>query len=338
MKTQWSETRLGPPMTVSAACTAAWNFSTQSEWNEPDPPTFSEPGLGARRLMASIGGMPYQLYLPRHWNNNTLAPYPVHLDLHSHGERKWTLRNSQGFARMLARNQSQSFDNRSCWCLDTTQNYADAHDELTVAPYYNQSATSSLPEYPMADCTFADTFPGLVVMPQCWKGTETPGWTAACLEAAKNITAYIIEHFNGDADKVIVSGSSEGGEGALQFASTYRSLVSAAIVTDAPSATVPSAGLDGIPVYVTGSASHPNINGIDDLVLNLNQRASGVTKYTRFVTAPGAADPGFPATDGHSSDIAYRSGSTWQWARSFTNAGARGAWGLGEYPHVVMTR
>jgi len=331
--TQWSETRLGPPMSVSDACSVAWNFSTQSEWKEPDPITFPEAGLGARRLMTSIGGMPYQLYLPPTWNNNSLHPYPVHLDLHSHGERKWTLKNSQGFARMLARNQSQSFDNRSCWCLDGS--YSTAYTESASSPYY--LGTTEDTGCPMADCTFADTFPGVVVMPQCWTGSATPGWTADCLLKAKDITKYVIEYFNGDAEKVIVSGTSEGGVGALAFATTYPELTSAVIVTDAPAATYTS-GLDGMPVYVTGDASHSGIANIDALVLALNGRASGVTKYTRFVTAPAAADPGFLATDGHSGDVAYRCPSTWGWAYGYKNTGGRTAWGLGEYPFIVMSR
>ncbi|CAK0839811.1 unnamed protein product [Prorocentrum cordatum] len=330
---QWSETRLGPPMSVADACSVAWNFSTQSEWKEPDPITFPEAGLGARRLMTSIGGMAYQLYLPPTWNNNSLYPYPVHLDLHSHGERKWTLKNSQGFARMLARNQSQSFDNRSCWCLDGS--YSTAYSETASSPYYSAGTTEDT-GCPMADCTFADTFPGVVVMPQCWTGSATPGWTADCLLKAKDITKYVIEYFNGDAEKVIVSGTSEGGVGALSFATTYPELVSAVIVTDAPTATY-TTGLDGMPVYVTGDASHSGIAGIDALVVALNGRASGVTKYTRFVSAPAAADPGFLSTDGHSGDIAYRCSNTWGWAYQYKSTGGRTAWGLGEYPFIVMS-
>ncbi|CAK0850832.1 unnamed protein product [Prorocentrum cordatum] len=289
MTTQWSETRLGPPMSVSDACSVPWNFSTQSEWKEPDPITFPHAGLGARRVMTAINGMSYQLYLPPKWNNNSLHPYPVHIDLHSHGERKWTLKNSQGFARMLARNQSTSFDNRSCWCLDSTQSYSMAYDETSSAPYY--LGTTSDTGCPMADCTFADTFPGLVIMPQCWTGSATPGWTSDCLLKAKDIAASVIATFNGDADKVVVSGTSEGGVGALAFATTYKSLVSAVVVTDAPTATV-AGDLDGVPVYVTGDSSHSGITGIDALVVALQARASGVTKYTRFVSAPAAADPG----------------------------------------------
>jgi predicted peptidase len=335
MKTQWSETRLGPPMLVSDACSVAWNFSTQSEWKEPEPITFPEAGLGARRLLKPIAGgvLKYQLYLPPTWNNNKLYPYPVHVDLHSHGERKFTLKNSQGLARMLARNQSQSFDNRSCWCLDS--NYSTAHQESAASPYY-LSATEDT-GCPRADCTFADTFPGVVVMPQCWTGATNQGWTADCIEAAKNITQYVIENFNGDADKVIVSGTSEGGVGALEFARTYPDAVSAVIVTDAPTATYTS-GLDGISVYVTGDASHSGIAGIDSLVLSLNGRASGVTKYTRFVSAPAAADPGFLTTDGHSADVAYRCYNTWGWAYQYKNTGGRSAWGLGPSPIVTMSR
>ncbi|CAK0795823.1 unnamed protein product [Prorocentrum cordatum] len=332
MTTQWSETRLGPPMLASDACSASWNFSTQSEWKEPDPITFPNAGLGARRLMTAIDGMPYQLYLPPTWNNNSLYPYPVHVDLHSHGERKWTLKNSQGFARMLARNQSTSFDNRSCWCLGGS--YSAAYDESATSPYY--LGTSSDTGCPMADCTFADTFPGVVVMPQCWTGSATPGWTAACLAKAQAITAFVIGHFNGDADKVIVSGTSEGGEGAMEFAKTYPTLVSAVVVTDAPTATYTS-GLDGMPVYVTGDATHSGIAAIDSLVAALNGRTSGVTKYTRFVSAPAAADPGFLSTDGHSSDIAYRCSNTWTWAYQYKNTGGRSAWGLYEYPHITMS-
>jgi len=340
MTKQWSETRLGPPMSESDACTAGWNFSFQSEWKEPDPIPFSEPGFGARRLMANvIDGMPYQLYLPVHWNDDATRPFPVHLDLHSHGERKWTLKNSQGFSRMLARNQSQSFDNRACWCLDTTKNYADAYVELPVdAPYFDASQTSSTSGCSMADCDFADTFPGLVVMPQCWTGSGAQGWSASCLEKAKAITAYVIDHYNGNANKVIVSGTAEGGEGALTFASTYSNLVSAVIVTDSPTAT--AAGVDGIPVYVTGDASHSGIGNIDSLAAALKARADGysLTKYTRFVSAPGAADPLYRDTDGHSSDIAYRCTSIWDWVWSFTNpdTDARGAWGLGPHPFIIM--
>jgi hypothetical protein len=328
---QWSETRLGPPMQVSEACSVPYEFSTQSEWKEPDPPTFPNAGLGARRLMAPIDGMPYQLYLPQSWNNNSLFPYPVHLDLHSHGERKWTLRNSQGFARMLARNQSTSFDNRSCWCLSGSYDMAHGENETDSSNFMNETASTGCP---MADCTFADTFPGVVVMPQCWTGSTNTGWTTDCLEKAKAITTYVIQHFNGNAEKVIVSGSVEGAVGALQFASTYKSLVSAVIATDAPSATVPGGGVDA-PVFVFGAASHAGISAIDTLVANLQGRA-GATRYYRFVSAPEAADPGFATTDGHSADIAYRCSTTFDWVQSFTNTGARAAWGLGLSPVIVM--
>jgi predicted peptidase len=333
--TQWSETRLGPPMLVSDACSVAWNFSTQSEWKEPEPITFPEAGLGARRVMPAIAvdGLKYQLYLPPTWNNNKLYPYPVHLDLHSHGERKFTLKNSQGFARMLARNQSQSFDNRSCWCLDA--NYSTAHQESTSSPYYLSGTEDT--GCPLADCTFADTFPGIVIMPQCWTGATNAGWSTDCLTKAKDIATYVIENFNGDPDKLIVSGSSEGGVGAIAFAAANPTLVSALIVTDAATATY-SSGLEGISVYVTGDASHSGISSIDALVVALNGRASGVTKYTRFVSGPAAADPGFLSTDGHSADIAYRCYNTWGWAYQYTNTGGYSAWGLAAPPFIVMTR
>jgi len=341
MPKQWSETRLGPAMTEAEACASDGNFSTQSEWKEMDPIGFSEAGLGARRLMYNtIDGMPYQLFLPVAWHDSALRPFPVHLDLHSHGERKWSLKNSQGFARMLARNQSQSFDDRDCWCLDTTQNYSEAYTEEPVtAPYFNASIISSVSGCPMADCSFADEFPGVVVMPQCWTGTGTPGWTASCLEKAKKITAYVIEHFNGNANQVIVSGTAEGGEGALNFTKTYPTLVSAVIVTDSPTATaedVPGT----IGVHVTGDGSHADIGSIDALVGTLKSRTNGYsnTKYTRFVSAPGAADPGYREGDGHSADIAYRCSSTWQWLWSFTNPieDARSEWGIGQHPFIIM--
>jgi len=328
MAKQWSETRLGPPMDPADACSAAYSFSTQSEWKEPDPVTFPNAGLGARRLMGAMDGMPYQLYIPVSWNNNTLFPYPVHLDLHSHGERKWTLRNSQGFARMLARNQSQSFDNRSCWCLNGTHDMA--HGELASAPYYDSSTAST--GCPMADCTFADMFPGVVVMPQCWTGSTNTGWTDDCLIKAKEITKYIIAKFNGNAEKVIVSGTSEGGVGALAFAKKYKELVSAVIVTDPT--TAPSPDVDA-PVYVTGAASHPDIASIDALVVALGA-LGGTVRYTRFLTAPAAADPGFNTDEGHSGDIAYRCSSTWTWAQSFTKTGARVDWDLGLHSVIVM--
>merc|ERR1719162_2330770 len=112
----------------------------------------------------------------------------------------------------------------------------------------------------------------------------------------------------------ILAREHEGGEGALTFASTYSNLVSAVIVTDwmpspgSASPTETAAAVDGIPVYVTGDASHHGIGAIDILAAALKERADGysLTKYTRFVSAPGAADPLYRDTDGHSSDIAYR--------------------------------
>ncbi|CAK0853921.1 unnamed protein product [Prorocentrum cordatum] len=331
---QWSETRLGPPALESEACVAAWNFSFQSEWKEKDPIIFPEAGIGARRRMVEMDGMEYQLFLPREWGNNSLYPHPTVIYFHSHPERKWSLMNSESLPRMLARNQSQSFDNRSCWCLPEAgyDAYAETND---TSKAYDDGTPAAPTGSPMADCTFADTFNSLVIMPQGWVGSETPGWTTSHFATIKNITTAIIQKFNGDADKIIVTGTAEGGAGALEFAKTYPDLVSAAIITDAPSATSDSS-LEGLPIYVTADGSMGDAASVDALVVSLKGRASGETKYTRYATAPSAADPGFSAGYGHSSDIIYRDPQLWAWAYSFKTQGGRERLGLEPLPFVPM--
>jgi predicted peptidase len=346
---QWSETRLGPPMLVSEACSVAWNFSNQSEWMERDPVIFPEAGIGARRRMVEMDGMEYQLFLPRGWGNNTLYPHPTVIYFHSHPERKWTLMNSESLPRMLARNQSQSFDNRSCWCLSASG--YDAYEESSDASKaYEDSVLLNVTGDHVADCTFADTFHSLVIMPQGWVKKETPGWTASHFATIKNITRAVMEKFNGDADKVIVTGTAEGGAGALEFAKTYPGLVSAAIITDAPAATYDSQNddLEGLPVYVTADGSLEDAPTVDALVVSLKGRASGVTRYTRYTSAPAAADPEYwPGPDkyyydarnhtyGHSSDIIYRDPQLWAWATSFKIQGGREKWGASPLPYVLM--
>jgi len=338
--TQWSETRLGPPMSVADACSVAWNFSTQSEWKEPDPITFPEAGLGARRLMTSIGGMAYQLYLPPTWNNNSLYPYPVHLDLHSHGERKWTLKNSQGFARMLARNQSQSFDNRSCWCLNSSFEQVEMFQEnmASTTEAYDTSAAPASIAPTRADCDFADTFRALVIMPQGWTGQEYPGWYTTQFEKLTALTRAIMKKFNGDADRVIVTGVAEGAKGALKYASTTGSgLVASVIVADAPNATFNGTGLDDVPVLASGDEG-AGLAGMDDLVLSLKGRTHGTafTRYRRYVTSPGPADPSFGGRYNHSSDLLYRDQTLWQWAFSKRIRGGRGKWDLPELDYVAV--
>jgi len=333
---QWSERRLGPPMLVSEACSAAWNFSTQSEWKERDPIVFPEASIGARRRMVPIDEMDYQLYLPHGWGNNSLYPFPTTVYFHSHPERKWSVMNSGSLPRMLARNQSTSFDNRSCWCLDTSLSSASAYVESgDVTKAYDDTASPVDLASPMADCTFADTFKGLVIMPQGWIRSETPGWSSDRLDKAKAITKAVMDKFNGDADKVIVTGTAEGAVGALEFAKTYKDLVSAVILTDAPDATYAD-GLEGVPVYVTGDGSQSNIGSIDSLVVALKGRASGVTKYTRYVNGPSAADPEFGDGYGHSSDMIYRDPQLWAWAYSFKTQGGRARLGLDPLPFVKM--
>jgi len=334
---QWSETRLGPPMLESEACSVAWNFSNQSEWRERDPIIFPEAGTGARRRMVEMDGMEYQLFIPRGWGNNTLYPHPTVIYFHSHPERKWALMNSESLPRMLARNQSQSFDNRSCWCLPASgyDAYAESSD---AAKAYEDGAPPIATGSPVADCTFADTFHSLVIMPQGWVKDETPGWTASHFATIKDITVAIMGKFNGDADKVIVTGTAEGGVGALEFAKTYPGLASAAIITDAPSATYDSVNddLEGLPIYVTADGSMENATNVDALVVSLKGRASGVTRYTRYTAAPAAADPEFSSINGHSSDIIYRDPQLWAWASSFKNQGGREGWGMGPLPFVIM--
>ncbi|CAK0819286.1 unnamed protein product [Prorocentrum cordatum] len=307
----------------------------------PGAPSLAESGpsrqrasIGARRRMIEMDGMEYQLFVPRGWSNNTLYPHPTVIYFHSHPERKWSLMNSESLPRMLARNQSQSFDNRSCWCLPEAgyDAYAETND---TSKAYDDGASPSSTGSPVADCTFADTFNSLVIMPQGWVGSETPGWTTSHFATIKNITTAIIQKFNGDADKVIVTGTAEGGVGALDFAKTYPDIVSAAIITDAPSATSDSS-LDGLPIYVTADGSMGDVANVDALVVSLKGRSSGETKYTRYAAAPAAADPGFSANYGHSSDIIYRDPQLWAWAYSFKTQGGRARLGLDPLPFVKM--
>jgi hypothetical protein len=338
---QWSEKRLGPPWLESKACSIAWNSDAPfSAWQEQDPPVFPEAGIGARRRMYPMEDMDYQLFLPRHWSNNSLYPYPVVIYLHSQAERKWAVMNSGSLPRLLARNQSTSFDNRSCWCLNSSFEQVELFQEsrANASEAYDTSAAPSTVEPTRADCTFADTFRGIVIMPQGWTKNEYAGWTADRFDKVTAITRAVMTWFNGDADRVIVTGMAEGAKGALKYASTTGSgLVASVIVADAPNATFNGSGLDGVPVMVSGDEA-AGVAGLDDLVLSLKGRTSGTafTRYRRYATAPGPADPSGGGRYNRSSDILYRDQTLWSWAFSKRIKGGRGKWDLAELDYVAV--
>eukprot|EP00429_Kryptoperidinium_foliaceum_P033183 CAMPEP_0176177076 /NCGR_PEP_ID=MMETSP0120_2-20121206/90711_1 /TAXON_ID=160619 /ORGANISM="Kryptoperidinium foliaceum, Strain CCMP 1326" /LENGTH=66 /DNA_ID=CAMNT_0017515155 /DNA_START=30 /DNA_END=226 /DNA_ORIENTATION=+ len=65
--------------------------------------------------------------------------------------------NSQSLPRLLARNQSTSFDPRACWCLDAEYAPVIAMKEAPAAsaePFVDEMEDL---RSPLADCDFAET-------------------------------------------------------------------------------------------------------------------------------------------------------------------------------------
>lgn len=341
---QYSEALLNgaAPWTEQKACTIAWNSDAPfSEWQEQDPPIFPEAGIGARRRVGPMEDMDFELFLPRHWSNDSLHPYPVVIYLHSHQERKWTVMNSGSLPRLLARNQSTSFDNRACWCLNSSFEQVEMFQESrsNASEAYDASAAPTTINQTRADCRFADHFRALVIMPQGWAKKEYRGWTADHFQRITSITRAMMNMFNGDADRVIVTGMAEGATGALKYANTTGAgLVASVIVADAPNTTFPGSGLDSVPVMVSGDEA-AGVRGLDNLVLSLKaNRTYGTahTRYRRYVRAPGGADPSSSGRYNRSSDLIYRDPTLWQWAFGKRIHDGRSKWDLPQLDYVAI--
>jgi len=240
--------------------------------------------------------------------------------------------NSQGLARLLANNQSTSFNSRQCWCIQDSElvegtttgerNYFPLQPEIYEDSESEPVNTDTASPYlgPMADCAFAEKFNAVVIFvrdttynskfdykmgPMGPKpsvrlngklGPHYTTWTTSSLMGkAKDITKEVIEKYNGDADQVMLAGSMEGAYGAVQMAKAYPGLFSALILTD------PISGPDDNPLDMTGLETMPVLVSSDKaaaeltndaLVTDLKARANAAYKYYRFKESPEAADPG----------------------------------------------
>eukprot|EP00928_Gymnodinium_smaydae_P069876 TRINITY_DN5369_c0_g1_i2.p2 TRINITY_DN5369_c0_g1~~TRINITY_DN5369_c0_g1_i2.p2 ORF type:complete len:236 (+),score=40.51 TRINITY_DN5369_c0_g1_i2:436-1143(+) len=232
--------------------------------------------------------------------------------------------NSQSLPRLLSRNQSASFDSRECWCLDPEYApvLANREDENGALPFLDESEDVGSP---LADCDFAATFGAIVVMPQGWLPDESSGWTEDRQEKVVAITRDVIQRYNGDASRVVLTGQSEGGRGAWNFAGARPELWSALNVICAPTAASDALAARALPVWVVGSVED-GLMGNDDLVSALKREAVKV-RYTRYTKSPPPPDPKYRSMSGHASyDLVYRDPRLWEWALSHENAAAENAW------------
>jgi len=329
-QTQRSEQLLGPPMLEENVCQMFEDVPTEknSEWKHDDPIIFPEAGIGASRRMVSLGGMEYQLFLPRVWTNNSLTPFPVVVYFHSWGERKWSLMNSESLPRLLKRNQSTSFSGFQCWCTNKTKFTG---GEVKVFPQAAgltvQTTDPTTWSGPMADCNFADTMKAIVIMPKASEppavgprreaeglGPHYPTWVGTSdFSKVQAITKFIIKKFNGDADQVILTGAGDGASGALAMAKADPKLYSALILTD-PTEGLSADGIDYMPVMVSSDAAD-GASYTDAFVTALKSRSNGaaLTKYYRFLESPPAQDPGMRKGK-HTGDLVYKSPDVWKWA------------------------
>jgi len=357
---QYSEFRYGPPQLESEICLETsmredmeeriklkassskpldWTaeMGKMSSWKQPDPPAFPMAAIGARRIMYAIDDMSYQLYLPLGWKNFTKRPYPVFVYLHGHPERKWSVMNAVGFTRMLARNQSTSFNTLACWCINKTKFDTEVYvDNMTSGDVNNDTKTAGTG--PMANCTFADTFPGLAIIPQGWTGKPKGFWTDSKLATVKNIVKFVMEKFNGDADRVTVGGYAEGAKGAVDMVKKYPDHFASLAIADQKGVTENMTGLESIPTLVS-SDDEDGLAGTDAIVKLLKNRTDPkITYYMRYAESPPSEEPLFADGYKHTADLFFRDPKTWDmvFSQGLTKCTGREIWEKSELGYVHL--
>eukprot|EP00658_Telonema_sp_P-2_P037707 TRINITY_DN27114_c0_g1_i1.p1 TRINITY_DN27114_c0_g1~~TRINITY_DN27114_c0_g1_i1.p1 ORF type:complete len:284 (+),score=28.70 TRINITY_DN27114_c0_g1_i1:369-1220(+) len=278
-----------------------------------------------------VDSLPYQLFLPAGWTAE--RQWPVVVFLHGAGDGAFSVMNSQSLPRLLARNQSTSFDPRPCWCLPHRYAGAAAMAEAgSDAPFLPTVVNINSP---MADCRFADKLEAIVVMPQGWLPSDmkvgSQGW-ASKQSAVQKLTARIIRDFSGNPARVVLLGQSAGGFGAFGFAQTSPRLWSAVGVICAPWVwRHPHQELlqvlEGLPMWIvgwTGDGEHGN----DEFVATLKRRGQpNITRYTRYVRAPGPPDPLYRSMLNHASyDLILRDPRFWEWMLAQRNSVGAEQW------------
>eukprot|EP00933_Yihiella_yeosuensis_P041862 TRINITY_DN36268_c0_g1_i2.p1 TRINITY_DN36268_c0_g1~~TRINITY_DN36268_c0_g1_i2.p1 ORF type:complete len:236 (+),score=42.83 TRINITY_DN36268_c0_g1_i2:194-901(+) len=189
-------------LTEAEACSQTYHESNCSCLDGPEP-KISQAAPGMRVRMEPFQGMDYQLFLPARWVPEGLDTYPMVVFLHGEDNSSFSVMNSQSLLRLLARNQSTCFDSRSCWCLDKAYSRATAKRE---APPNSTQAFLEEDEdrrSPMADCDFAQTFPGIAVLPQGL--SNNTGWTEERLRQVAALSAYLLKRFRGDPERVTLN-------------------------------------------------------------------------------------------------------------------------------------
>jgi len=305
----------------------AW-YEQHSTLDDPDPDVDASAEAGQRRRMEPIGGMEYQLFLPKSWNAYGSERYPVVVFLHGHGDGKFSVMNSQSLPRLLSPDQSTSFDSRRCWCLE--EEYSPLAQEEGTEEGDSLDGPARHLDAPLADCDFADTFPAIVVMPQGWlPDAAHTGWRGEKTQMQVfDITKHVLQRYRGDPNRVVLTGQSQGGVGAWEFAAKHGSLWSAVNPICGPYPPRVADALEGMPVWVVGNAEDGK-RGNDAVVEALAKRARGEVRYTRYLKAPPPPDPAYNNMAGHGSyDLIYRDPRLWKWALGHSNAAGPKAWGL----------
>lgn len=339
-----------PGAAEAAACMQPLPLRGTTAEDGPDPPLSVTAKPGARVKMPPFasedasassacslplleGGscpLPYQLFLPASWTSTGNETYPVVVFLHGAGDGVFTVMNSQSLPRLLATDQSTSFDDRECWCLDSEYAAAEAmRESASLDPF--------LPEVeqlwsPMADCTFASRFPAIVVMPQGWLPEHHNGWSNELLLRVERLTQKVVREYQGDPERVVLTGQSAGGTGAARFAARRAGLWSAVNIICSPwvgrQLDIASGALDGKPIWIVGYTGDGE-NGNDEIVGALKRRPNGMqlTRYTRYVKAPGPPDPKYRSMLNHASyDLIYRDPRLWHWMFQMRNPNGRAEW------------
>lgn len=314
-----------------AACRQHRPVSEHSSEDDPEP-EIEAPQAGKKVRMPAFGGMPYQLFLPLAWKSVGTEQYPLVVFLHGAGDGKFSVMNSQSLPRLLAQDQSTSFDPRTCWCLPpkfarVTANLEPEADD--TKPFLEKTIDLASP---LADCNFADTFPAIVLMPQGWLPDDLygVGWADEKLNQVQKLTQHILKEYRGDPTRVALSGQSAGGAGVWRFAANEPNLWSSVNVICAPTSPDIATLIQDVPIWVVGWAGDGDA-GNDEIVqaLKENNKMKGLVHYTRYLTAPAPPDPKYQYMTNHASyDLIYRDPRLWDWAFEQRNQAAAKRWGL----------
>mmetsp|Transcript_52114 Transcript_52114/g.86401 ORF Transcript_52114/g.86401 Transcript_52114/m.86401 type:complete len:342 (-) Transcript_52114:85-1110(-) len=302
---------------------------------EPEPDIFIGPiTTGQRMRMPMMAGLDWQLFLPTNWHNASTQRYPIVVFLHGSGDGHFSVMNSQSLPRLLHPDQSTCFDPEICWHLPTEFRRVTAKVE---APASDRRAFINEDQdlySPLADCNFAATFPGIVIMPQGWLPERRTGWTKSKTRQVEQLVRHVLIHFHGDPTRVVLSGQSAGGHGAWAFASARPRLWSALNPICMPAPISLASQLAGLPIWVVGWAGD-GIHGNDAIVEALKIQALKTplvsVRYTRYNKAPGPPDPLYQQMRNHASyDLIYRDPRLWEWAFHQRNPAGEAEWGLAE--------